>query len=211
MMAAPEFDVLETEVANGKVEEVEVEPHIKVTWSEDDEDDVQFIKDSIEQQIRSQYAQAFAIEEQLAAKVRVPLPPSVGAGWMTNEDGSYVEHWEDVSIKDLESFILAASSEAFFASQKVIDDYAEAVIAKLLYDDDYDRAYASLLTGTINDKQAKAKRKTQTQRWLALYKSLYYKRSSEVVSKLESHVRRVEKIYQEMVKESERSFRAARS
>lgn len=211
-MQAPDFDkVFEPEVMQEAPEEMNVDIRLKVEWSEDEKADIDFIQQSIEERIRLDYAQAFAIEEQVLAKVRTPLPPGQGPGWARSMDGSYIEDWSRITPKEMESFVQAASSEAFFASQRVIDSYAEAVFAKFNYDDAYDEAYSGILTGTVSDKTAKAKRRTQKERWTALYRTLYYKRAKEVVDRLDAHVRRVERIYTERQKEADRAFRASRS
>ena len=211
-MQAPDFDkVFEPEVMQEAPEEMNVDIRLKVEWSEDEKADIDFIQQSIEERIRLDYAQAFAIEERVLAKVRTPLPPGQGPGWARNMDGSYIEDWSRITPKEMESFVQAASSEAFFASQRVIDSYAEAVFAKFNYDDAYDEAYSGILTGTVSDKTAKAKRRTQKERWMALYRTLYYKRAKEVVDRLDAHVRRVERIYTERQKEADRAFRASRS
>lgn len=211
MGKAPELDrVFEPEMEVEQPAEVRVEPRISLEWDDDDRDDVEFIQASIEKRIALDYAQAFSMESELLAKVRTPLPPGQGQGWAQHADGSYIEDWSRISIQDMEAFIHAASSETFFASQKVIDGYAEAVYAKFSYEDAYDEKYASILTGTVGDKTAKAKRHTRKERWLALYKMLYYKKGKEVVDRLDQHVRRVERIYQERQREADRIFRASR-
>lgn len=210
-MSAPDVEqILVPEEKGDDIYEVNITPRIAIEMDQDDKDDLDYIMANIEEQIRKEYAQAFALEMQLVSRVRSVAPPSMGGGWVMNPDGSYVEDWSKVSLQDMEDFINAASAEAFFASQKVINSYAEAVFAKYSYDDEYDEVYAGILTGTISDKTAKTKRKTQKSRWIALYKTLYYKKAKEVVDKLDAHVRRVERIYYERQKENERQFRATR-
>ena len=187
--------------------EPKVSPRL-AKMDEEDESDMLFIEQAINDQLRKEYAQAFALEAQLLAKVRVLTPDKTA--WVQNADGSFLEDWSRITLSDMEMFIQAASAEAFFSSQKVVDSYAEAVFAKFAYEDDYDTEYARILVGTINDKTSKAKRRTQKQRWVALFKTLYYKKAKEVVDRLDNHVRRVERIYSERQKEAERSFRAAR-
>ena len=192
-------------------EEQYMEPKVSprlAKMDEEDEADMLFIEQAINDQLRKEYAQAFALEAQLLAKVRVLTPDKTE--WVQNADGSFLEDWSRITLSDMEMFIQAASAEAFFSSQKVVDSYAEAVFAKFAYEDDYDTEYARILIGTINDKTSKAKRRTQKQRWVALFKTLYYKKAKEVVDRLDNHVRRVERIYSERQKEAERSFRAAR-
>ena len=210
-MEAPDVsEMLSPEVEEPQSMAEKMDVRLSIEWDESDQEAIDFIKGKIEEGIRREYAQVFAEEEHLLAKVRIPNPPGSVPGWQRNPDGSYLEDWGRLTVKDMEMFIHAASSEVFFSSQKVINDYAEAVFAKFTYDDAYDVAYSSQLSGTIGDKTARAKRRTQDERWRALFKTLWYKRSQELLSKLEAHVRRVERIYSERQKEMERSFRATR-
>lgn len=213
MANAPELDnVFEPEAFSETVATPKVEPKLDIDWSEDERDAVEFIKAKINERVFKDYSEAFALENQLLQKVRTLAPPMPGhqPTWAVNPDGSYIEDWSRIDTGDLERFIQAASAEAFFASQQVIDGYADAVFAKFTYDDAYDEAYAEILSGTIGDKTAKAKRKTLRERWIALYRALYYKKAKEVVDRLDAHVRRAERIYQERGKEADRQFRAAR-
>lgn len=208
---APDIDgVFEPDAFEESVSPPQIEPKISVEWSEDERDAVEFIKANLEKRIYSDYQEAFILENNILSKVRTRLETPNGIVWATNPDGSVIEDWSRIDTKDLESFIQAASAEAFFASQRVIDGYAEAVFAKFTYDDAYDEAYSRILSGTIGDKTAKAKRETQRERWVALYRSLYYKKAKEVVDRLDAHVRRAERIYQERGKEADRQFRSAR-
>ena len=85
------------------------------------------------------------------------------------------------------------------------------MFAKYTYDDAYDAQYSAQLTGTVGDKTARAKRRTQSERWLALYKTIYYKQASNIIEALDQHVRRVERIFAERGKQAEREFRASHS
>lgn len=211
MMEAPSVtEVMKPPVEEAGVVEEKVDVRLSIEWEEEDRDAIDFIKKKIDEGIRREYAQVFAEEEHILQKVRIPNPPGSVPGWQRNPDGSYMEDWSRLTVKDMEEFIQAGSSEVFFSAQKSVNNYAEAVFAKFTYDDAYDQAYSSQLSGTIGDKTARAKRRTQKERWLALFKSLYYKRSQEVVSNLESHVRRVERIYTERKKDAERAFRASK-
>lgn len=200
------MQVTEEDVLSESPLEVSLGQKLSIELDEEDRQNLDFIRDEIDRQIRYDYAQAFAIESQLLSKVRIMY----NGAWLQNADGSYVEDWGRLTLQDMESFILSASSATFFDTQKSIGAYAEGIFMKQLYEDEYDDAYSRILVGTIADKTAKAKRETQSRRWAAIYKSLYYKKSKEVVDKLDSHVRRMEKIYAERQKENERSFRASR-
>lgn len=208
-MGAPEVEQLaELEVEQPVVEaERPLDVRLHVEWEEGDKEALDYIMRTIDEGIRRQFAQAFEIEEKLLRKTRTRLP---NGQWLRNPDGSYVEDWSTLSITDMEAFIQEASAWAFFSTQAAIDSYAEAVFAKYTYDDAYDAAYTRQTSGTIGDKQARAKRVTRDERWRALYKTLYHRKAREVVERLDAHVRRVERIYYERSRQMEREFRAAR-
>lgn len=211
-MKAPEVDgIYEPEIPDEKVVEPDIRPRLSLELGEDDRRDLEYIESEIQRQILKDYAKAFSIESRMLEKVRVRRPAAAGGGYVTNPDGSYVEDWSQVTYHDMELFVQEASAWTFFLSQSVIDDYAEAVFAKYSYDDAYSDAYGAILTGTIADKQAKASRRTQKERWVALYKTLYFKRAKTVVDELDKHVRRVEGIMRGILKQSEQEYRAARA
>mgnify|MGYP000924388095 CR=1 FL=1 len=211
-MQAPDVDrIYEPDGLELDALDEDIAPKLDIEWEPEDKEQLSVIMGSLDRMMRGQYAQAFAVEKKLLDQVRTPIPSNAGGGWLMNPDGSYVEDWSRITIPDMEKFIQEASSWTFFSSQQVIDSYAEAVFAKFTYDDSYDDAYSSQLTGTIGDKQAKAKRRTKKERWLALYKTLAFKKSKEIIDRLEQHVRRVERIYTERQKQEEREFRAGRA
>lgn len=208
-MKAPDVgQVFEAEEVDMAVEDVDIKPRIRIEMSDEDRQALDRVKGQIDSDIAHQYAQVFAIEQRLLESVRVQRPDGT---FVRNPDGTFVEDWSKVTIPEMERFLQEASAWAFFSSQQAIDAYAEAVFTKYLYDDAYDEEYSRQLRGTINDKVAVAKRRTQDERWLALYKSLYHKRAQEVVKRLDEHVRRVERIYTSRVRQSEMEYRASRS
>ena len=212
MVKAPKVDeVEELEVPNLKVDEPKADIRLSLDWDEDDADAVEYIKQKVHEAVDSRFPQMDRIEHELYDKTLVPNPPGEPRGYQMYPDGSYIRDWSRVSLSDLRTFILAASAEAYFASDAQVDALAEAAFAKYDYDDAYDNAYSSQLSGTIGDKTARAKRRTQKQRWLALFKTLYKKCLDEKVDKLETHRRSAERIYSEMGKAEERAYLAARS
>ena len=99
-MAAPNVDeVLVPDEVDPKLEAGEMpKPSIRVEWDEQERADVERIKSMVESEVRSRYAQAFAIEESLLQRVRVRNPPSVrattGETWARNAlSQSYMESW----------------------------------------------------------------------------------------------------------------------
>lgn len=208
-MAAPKVDeVMHPEEMHVDMQEVDVKPRLTLDWDDDDKADIEYVMGRVNKSIHNQFAQVFDVENKLLMKVRTQLP---NGQWLMSSDGSYVEDWSQVSDRDMELFIQEASAWLFFYSQDAVNAYAEAVFAKYTYDDAYDAQYSAQLTGTVGDKTARAKRRTQSERWLALYKTIYYKQASNIIEALDQHVRRVERIFAERGKQAEREFRASHS
>lgn len=208
-MAAPKVDeIVRPEGMDMKTQEPDIKPKLTLDWEDDDKADIEYVMGKVDKSVHNQFAQVFDVENKLLMKVRTQLP---NGQWLMSSDGSYVEDWSQVSEKDMELFIQEAAAWLFFYNQDVIDAYAEAVFAKYTYDDAYDSEYSGQLTGTVGDKTARAKRRTQSERWLALYKTIYYKKAQGILDGLDQHVRRVERIFAERGKQAEREFRATHS
>ena len=206
---APDVEnVLEPEVEQVHVFEPKADVRLSLEWDEDDADAVEYIKLKVHEAVDNRFPQMDRIERELYDKTLVPIP---GGGYRMYPDGTYMRDWSQVTQEDLRSFVLAASAEAYFASDAQVDALAEAAFAKYDYDDAYDQAYSAQLSGTIGDKTARAKRRTQKQRWLALFKTLYRKCLDEKVEKLETHRRSIERMCIEMGKQAEREYYASRS
>lgn len=201
-------NVMEPDVASADVMEPNVDVRLSLDWEEDDADAVEFIKAKVHEAVDARFPQMDRIEREFYDKTLVRNPS--GDGYMMYPNGSYVRNWNLVTTDDMKGFILAASAEVYFASDAQVDALAEAAFAKYDYDDAYDDAYSAQLSGTIGDKTARAKRRTQRQRWLALFKTLYRKCLDDKVNKLETHRRTVERVYAESSKQSEREFYASK-
>ena len=207
-MKAPDvLEVADLEESAIETEEVNTSLRAKIEMDDDDREEIQFVMDQVNQLISQMFAQTFANERKLLEKVRVT---DQNGDWLRNPDGSFVEDWNSLTDKDLEEYLLAASSDVFFGSQRVIDTLGEASFAKLIYDDAYDNAYHEQIKGTINDKQAKARRATIDKRYVAIYKSLVNQRAKQVIDRADQHIRRIETIYRERSRNFERSIRATK-
>jgi len=193
------------------VERIKTDVRVSMEWDDDDRDAVEYIKSKVDEGIAREFGGIRHLAESLRERAYIPNPPYLGEGFQTYPDGTPIQDWSRVPTKDLEDFVLAGSSEVYFAQSRIENDYAEAVFAKFTYDDAYDRSYSSQLSGTIGDKTARAKRRTMDERWLALFKTLYHKRAKSEVDAFESFVRRVDRIRQDRTEEARRAFMASRS
>ena len=208
-MAKEKVEVLDVQLGETPIEEAEplnvqtAAPKFRVEWRPDEKGMVDAIIDAANIEIHRMFAEAFQVEYNFLSKVRTPetddygnalKTPDGGTVWRKNPDGTVYEDWSRITLSDLDQFILNASSWAFFGAQDSTDVWAQAVMAKLMLDEEYDARYASFIDGTIADKQARASRMTQDSRYFAAYLAILQRKAKEVVDRLDTTVRRAENI-----------------
>lgn len=215
-----EVEVAAEEVAVPTALPVVTFPQIRWEWDEEDQAVIEEIIKTVNAQVAEKFRPAFQTVQKVLLRVRIPETDEYGNErhdengkivWRRNPDGSVIEHWGNIGAEEMDEFILNASMYTFFASQEEIDLYAEAVFAKFASEDTYDDFYRSLGKGTINDKTAEANRATREERYFAFYKSYTYKKVKELVTRLDTLVRRVESVRNMQLKDAERNFRANRN
>ena len=156
-----------------------------------------------DERLASEYAQLFEIEAQFISKVRQRLPVAAGGGYARNANGSYVEDWTQLTLKDMEEFVLAATQYIVFDSQQSINAQAEAAYATMFYHEVYSKAYNEPLSGTVDARAATATLMAQRERWRAQFCSHYWKKAKDLVDRMDAMVRRVERIYDRRMRMAE--------
>ena len=156
-----------------------------------------------DERLASEYAQLFEIEAQFISKVRQRLPVAAGGGYARNANGSYVEDWTQLTLKDMEEFVLAATQYIVFDSQQSINAQAEAAYATMFYNEVYSKAYNEPLSGTVDARAATATLMAQRERWRAQFCSHYWKKAKDLVDRMDAMVRRVERIYDRRMRMAE--------
>jgi len=203
-----EIDTEEVNVFEQEIESLSAMRLSKFSdWTEEDKEFVDSLKESVTKQVQRNLSQLFAIENELLSKVRILQPDGQYA---KDVFGAYIEDWSRIEVKDMLEFINAGSATLLVSTKYSFDSLTDAVIAKYVYDDTYDAAYSSFMSGTIDDKTAKAKRSTLEERWLAIYKSLVQKYTQTVIDKFESQIKRVQKVVDIRMDEIRREWYATR-
>lgn len=156
-----------------------------------------------DERLATEYAQLFEIESQFIDKVRQRIPVSAGGGYARNANGSYIEDWTQLTLKDMETFILAATQYIVFDSQQSINAQAEASYASMFYNEAYSKAYNEPLSGTVDARTATATLMAQRERWRAQFCSHYWKKAKDLVDRMDAMVRRVERIYDRRMRMAE--------
>lgn len=208
-MELPEME-LQSEEPQVSQQAAPFKPSLRTEWREDEKSVVQELITSADAEIRTRFAEAFQVERKFLSKVRTPeldeygnvkVNPDGSPIWRRNPDGTVLEDWSLVTLSDMDEFVMNASAWAFFGAQDSVDIWAEAVVAKLMLDEEYDAKYSSMVSGTIADKQARASRHTQDSRYFAAYLAILDRKAKEVVSRLDQTVRRVENIRNQRTRE----------
>lgn len=155
------------------------------------------------ERLAQEYAQLFEIERQFINKVRVRQPISAGGGYAKNANGSYVEDWSQLTLRDMEEFVLAATQYIVFDSQNAINVQAEAAYATMFYNERYSREFNEPLSGTNDARAATATLMAQKERWRAQFCSHYWKKAKDLIDRMDTMVRRVERIYDRRMRMAE--------
>lgn len=159
--------------------------------------------EAADERLAADYAQLFEIERQFINKVRVRQPISAGGGYARNANGSFIEDWNQLTTKDMEQFILAATQYIVFDSQNAINAQAEAAYATMFYNERYSREFNGPLSGTNDARAATATLMAQKERWRAQFCSHYWKKAKDLVDRMDTLVRRVERIYDRSMRMAE--------
>lgn len=188
----------ETLEQKAQLDETELQvaaPERLLKFNEEDKQVIDQLVDYANKRLEVEYAQLFEIEREFMNKVRVKAPVASGGGYVKNADGSFVEDWSNLTEKDMEEFILAASQYLVFDSQQSINVQAEAAYATMLYNDTYNKAFVEPLNGTNDMRASIAATMAKREKWRAQFLSHYWKKSKELIDSIDKLVRRVERIY----------------
>lgn len=156
--------------------------------------------EAADNRLRQDYAQLFEIESKFIGKVRQRQSIAAGGGYVLNSNGSFVEDWTQLTLQDMEEFILAATQYIVFDGQSAINTQAEAAYATMFYNEKYSREFSSPLSGTTDFRAATATLMAQRERWRAQFCSHYWKKAKDFIDRMDTMVRRVERIYDRRMK-----------
>jgi hypothetical protein len=187
-------------------------------WSEDEQDTIDTIKGAVDQMVQKEYQEAYLVVRSIMNRVReyqlddsgkAMLDEKGAPVWKRNPDGSVAEDYSRLDASDLDSAILKLATYAFFAGQWSIDAYMEAVFAKYMADDAHSDAFASIRTGTIQDKTVTADKKSRLERYRAFYKAYSHKRIKELIDRMDSLRRSLEFVRKLQADDRGREWRAS--
>lgn len=168
---------------------------MRTAWNGPDAQQMQRISGIIDDLVFTAFSDAYAVMSDLYDLVRDPeVDPATGevrtdsSGfpiWRKTISGAYVEDWTALTVRQKEDFLYRITTSLFLWTQKSVDLWVEAMMAKAIFTENFSMAYDSPMTGTIEDRNAVGNIKAAEDRYFALFTSAVSKRADAVVRSME--------------------------
>jgi hypothetical protein len=144
------------------------------------------------------YDDVFQIVDNIYFEMREPeMDPKTGlvkmedgrVVWRKDDNGKYIENFEQLTGQDIETALLDLSRVKFSLMPRVNGLLMEALFAKHIADDIRDDAYLSIVDDTIPGRTAKSNQRSRPDRYHALFRYWLYS-NADVLSKEVENLRR---------------------
>lgn len=163
---------------------------IRSDWNLQESKVVAMVRGSVDERIRSVYADAFILMDELYAIIREPelnvdgsaVRDASGAVVYRREpSGRFVEDWSRLTHRQKENLLFSISTKIYRWEQLSADAWAEAMMAKAMWEERFSIAYDAPISGTIEDRTARAKIDAVDERYFAIAMSLYSRKADAIV------------------------------
>ena len=88
--------------------------------------------------------------------------------WKLNRYGQPIDNWEKLTTGQRDTFLFRLVTQQFFWRQRATDAWLEAMAAKAVWDESYATGFESLVSGTIEDREARGKKTSSSERMFAI-------------------------------------------
>lgn len=164
---------------------------IRTDWRGDDAVVMATVMSAIDKRVMENFKDAYQIMHDLFLIVREPEIHSVtgevrldGNGWpiwKRTASGSWVEDFSKLGHTERDNFLFSITTRMFAWEQSAADAWSEAMLAKALWEEAYANAFDDPMAGTINDRDAFAKKDVAEDRYFAVFVSAYSRKADAVV------------------------------
>jgi hypothetical protein len=163
---------------------------IRAEWSFEERTVVDMVTGTVERRIREVFADAFVIMDDLYAIVREPELDTEGRPrrgvderpiYRRTANGDVVENWARLSVRQQEDFLFRITSRIYAWEQSAADAWAEAMLAKAMWEERFAIGYDAPMSGTIEDRTSRAKMDATDERYMAIVMSLYSRKADAMV------------------------------
>lgn len=180
-------------------------PFSKITfrWRDSDQMILEQIRAGANRAFEEMFLDAVEVVDRLYEEVRVPKVNSRGVTvlddggrivWETDQHGNYVENWDNLTGQDVERALLDIARLRLYLGKQVNELLMEALFAKRIYTDRRDDEYTSMIDGTIDDKTAKANRKSRQDNYRAFFSYWVWSQGDVFLRELGNFQRVLERI-----------------
>jgi hypothetical protein len=104
------------------------------------------------------------------------------AVWRTNKYGRPIEDWSKLTKAKRDDYLFSIVTNLYTWRQRAADAWLEAMAAKAQWDEAYSGHFESLVSGTIEDREARGKIESQEERMFAILLE-YRRRLAEALIK----------------------------
>jgi len=180
-------------------------PFAKLTfrWRPSDELLLEQIRAGASVAFAELFADAIKIIDNLYSAIRVPSATSEGIVrhdengriiWETDERGEIIHNWDQLTGQDVEEALVQISRLKLVASPRVNNLLMEALLAKRIHQEKRDDEYVAMIDGTIDDKNAKANRKSREDNYHAFFRFWLWSQGDVFLKELGNFQRVLERI-----------------
>lgn len=152
---------------------------------------------NMERLIHEEFAEEFAIMNDLYWEVRTPVTDDTGEiqyntwgfpEYEKNPDGSYVEDWSRLTQKEIKHFIFRIINSTFAGEQKSANAWGRALLAKTRYEEafavDFDNH--SDPKATVEARRAHAESKAIDYKYYAVLQTWYSRKAEGIIKRLDA-------------------------
>lgn len=125
----------------------------------------------------------------------VPVRDDVGrAVWETDERGRIIHDWDLLTGQDIEEALVQIARLKLVASPRVNNLLMDALLAKRIHQEKRDDEYVAMIDGTIDDKNAKANRKSREDNYHAFFRFWLWSQGDVFLKELGNFQRVLERV-----------------
>jgi hypothetical protein len=181
---------------------------MRTGWRGDDDTRLAEVKAIADDIIRSEFADAFAVIERIHRYVRTPVvDPSTGEiraypdgtpMWEADETGMPSENWGQLGDTERQGILLTIATWLFEWEIRSVDKWAEAMFAKVQWEETFARGFIALpgasITGkpTIDDRTQWGHQFSAEERYFAVFRSVLSRKADALVRSMNRLARLLE-------------------
>lgn len=171
--------------------------HVKIDFSSDAQQFLAAVHQTIDTRMQAEFGDAFAILHELHTLIR---EPGEGAErWRREPDGRFVEHWEKLTLSQMERFLFLLTTHLVIWEQKAEEAWAEAMCAKVNWEQAFSQGYEQLPDGgkdTIEGRTSRGKILAKDDHYLAIFRTYYSRKAQRLTTSMERLSQRLKDVYQ---------------